>query len=141
MSSNTTLSGRRGVVGLGPANTTQVVLVARVTKWKINPSLVEVAEWADSDTAGYIARAPGAEDAVFSTEGKYDTITPVWNLFQPRDKLFVQLWLTSLAPLFWKFPSALCISFSLMVDIDTEEVIGWSAEWGADGKFYKPGEV
>jgi len=26
------------------------------------------------------------------------------------------------------------------VNIDTEEVIGWTSEWGADGKFYYPGE-
>jgi hypothetical protein len=142
MSSITTLSGRNGKVFIGPVNTTGIITVARITNWTVNPRLAEAASWADSDTAGYQAKAPGAFDAAFSTEGKYDTVVPVWNLFQPGDKLIVELWLHPLVPLLrWQFPSAMCLDFLLVVDVDTEEVIGWSAEWGSDGVFYKPGQA
>lgn len=127
---------------IGVANFATTVLVARITGWQVSPQLVEVAGWADSDTAGYLAKAAGAFNAIFSTQGRYDTLIPVWNLFQPGDKLSVELWLTPVVPLLrWRFPSALCASFDLVVDIDTEEVIGWQAEWEADGLFYKPGQA
>lgn len=42
---------------------------------------------------------------------------------------------------YWYFPRVLCTEFSLTVDIDTEEVIGWTSSWGADGIFYFPGQT
>lgn len=141
MSSITTLSGRNGKVFYGPYHGVNTSLVARITEWNLSPQLAEVAAWADNDTAGYIARAPGAYDALFSTQGVYDTLLPVWNIFQPGDKLRIELWLNPLVPLLrWSFPSALCTEFNLIVDADTEQVIGWSAEWGSDGSFFKPGQ-
>jgi hypothetical protein len=77
-------------------------------------------------------------------EGKYDKTTEVWDLFLPEDILAITLWLDHDARSggvnrYWDFPRALCNDFNMVVDVDTEEVIGWTATWGADGIFYKPG--
>jgi len=61
-------------------------------------------------------------------------------LFQPEDIAIAVLWLDN-STLYWDFPRALCTDFNLSVNIDDEEVIGWTSEWGADGVFFYPGEA
>lgn len=145
MSSFGTLSGRGGSVSLNEATTGLAnITVLRIARWRVRPQLIEYAAWADSDTAGRIARAPGAKDGLFTTQGVYDFRLPAlasYNLFQPGDKRTVHLWMDkTIANFYWRFPSALCLDFELIVDVDTERVVGWSAEWGADGIFYRPFE-
>ena len=63
-------------------------------------------------------------------------------MFQPEDIVICVLWLENdVLGLYWDFPRALCNDFNLVVDVDTEEVLGWTAAWGADGEFYYPGEA
>ena len=97
-------------------------------------------EWGDSDGAGYTLVAAGRKGASFTAEGKFDTAVEVFNLFQPGDKVIAVLWLNT-TTLYWDFPCALCTDFSLSVNVDTQEVIGWTSSWKADGIFYYPGEV
>ena len=134
MSSENTITGRNGkfVVGLA--------LVARTTQWGVNPKLASSNEWGDSDSGGYTNRSAGRRDATFTAEGKYDTTDEVFDLFQPEDVAIAVLWLDNVS-LYWDFPRALCSDFSLTVNIDSEEVIGWSSSWGADGPFYHPGQA
>jgi len=134
MSSENTLTGRTGKFVVG------TTLVARTTKWDVNPTLAGGSEWGDSDSNGFTNRAPGRKDCTFTAEGKYDTTDEVFDLFQPEDIAIAVLWLNNLT-LYWDFPRALCNDFSLSVDIDTEEVIGWTSGWGSDGEFYYPGEA
>ncbi len=134
MSSENTLTGRLGRFVVG------TTLVARATKWDVNPTLAGGSEWGDSDSAGFTNRAAGRKDATFNSEGKYDTSDEVFDLFQPEDIAIVVLWLNN-TTLYWDFPRALNNDFSLSVDIDTEEVIGWQSSWGADGVYYYPGEA
>jgi hypothetical protein len=149
MSSYNTLTGRHGKISQAaasldetpPATTTEI---ARVTNWGVNPTLASDSQWGDSSCGGYTARAAGRRDATFTTEGKYDKTTEVWDLFLPEDILAITLWLDHDARSggvnrYWDFPRALCNDFNMVVDVDTEEVIGWTATWGADGIFYKPG--
>ena len=42
---------------------------------------------------------------------------------------------------YWYFPCVVIEEFSMTVNVDSQEVVGWSANWGADGIFYKPGDV
>lgn len=136
MSSENTLTGRNGKFVVASS------LVARATQWQVNPKLASSSEWGDSDSAGYTNRAPGRKDATFTAEGKYDTTDEVFDLFQPEDVAIATLFLNAAAPLlYWDFPRALCSEFSLMVNIDTEEVIGWTSSWGADGEFTYPGQL
>lgn len=134
MSSENTITGRNGKVVVG------TTLVARITSWSINPTLAGSSEWGDSDSSGYTNRASGRRDATSDNEGKYDTSSEVFDIFQPGDIAILTLWLDN-SSLYYDFPRALCTDFSITVDVDTEEVIGWSASWGADGVFYYPGEA
>lgn len=133
MSSETALTGKDGALYVDNTK------VARTTQWSVNPSLAHNSEWGDSDSGGYTNRAPGRKDAKFSTEGKFDTDDEVYDLFQPGDFAAVKLYMS--ASLYWYFPRAECIDFKLSVNIDTEEVEGWTADWGPDGIYYKPGDA
>lgn len=136
MSSETSQTGRTGKLVVDDEQ------VARTTQWSVNPTLATKSEWGDSDSEGYTNRAAGRKDATFSTEGKYDTEDEQFDLFVPEDIVAVGLWLRSAAPnLYFAFPRAMCDDFSLMVDMDSQEVIGWTAGWGADGIYYRPGQA
>jgi len=132
MSSENTLTGRAGKFVIGTD------LVARTTQWGLNPTLASSNEWGDSDSAGFTNRSSGRKDASFTAEGKYDTSDEVYDLFVPGDVPIAVLWMN--ATLYWDFPRALCNDFNLTVNIDSEEVIGWTSAFGADGIFYRPGE-
>jgi hypothetical protein len=148
MSSINTLTGRNGELAIGTAGSNPATRILRITSWAVNPTLATTSEWGDSDCAGYTARAAGRYDATFTAEGKYDSTDEVWDRFQPGiigDDTTVTiasatLHLTGTAGDHWFFPRALCTDFNLTVDVDTEEVIGWTSSWGADGVFYFPGQ-
>jgi len=133
MSSANTLTGRNGKFVVADT------LVARTTEWNITKTLASVTEWGDSDSAGFTNRAAGRKDCTFTTAGKYNTTSEVWDLFQPEDIVVSVLWLDN-SSLYWDFPRALCTEFGMILNIDTEEVIGWTANFGSDGVFYYPGE-
>lgn len=134
MTSINTQTGRTGKFVVG---TTQV---ARTTNWSVNPTQATTSEWGDSDGAGFTNRAPGRKDGTSDTEGKYDSSNEVFDLFQPEDIVIETLWLNNVS-LYWDFPRALCTDFNLTVDVDSEEVIGWTSSFGADGIFHFPGEA
>ena len=134
MSSENTLSGRNGKFSVAGTN------VARCTTWDLTRTLSGGSEWGDSDSAGFTCRSPGRKDATFNSGGKYDSTSEVWDLFQPEDIAAVILRLDA-STLFWNFPRALCNNFAMTVNIDTEEVIGWTSSWGSDGAFTYPGEA
>lgn len=133
MSSTNTLTGINGELVVGASK------VARVTSWEVNSTLATTNEWGDSDCAGFTARSRGRRDATFTADGKYDSTDEVYDLFAPGDTAIAVLWMDNTS-LYWDFPRALCTDFTLSVDINTEDVIGWTSEWGADGVFYYPGE-
>lgn len=133
MSSENTLTGRNGKFVVGTS------LVTKTTQWVVNPTLATKSEWGDSDSSGFTNRAAGRKDATFTAEGKYSTNDEQFDLFMPEDITIAVLWLDN-SSLYWDFPRALCDDFNMTVDIDTEEVIGWTSAWGADGAYYYPGE-
>jgi len=133
MSSENTLTGRNGKFVVA------TTLVARTTQWSVSNKLASSSSWGDSDSAGYTNRAAGRRDATFSAEGKFDTTSEVFDLFVPGDITAAVLWMDATA-LYWDFPRAMCEDFNLSVNIDTEEVEGWTSSWGADGIFYYPGQ-
>lgn len=135
MTSETALTGRQGKLVVDGT------LIRRLTQWAVNPTLATSSEWGDSDGEGYTNRAAGRRDATFTTEGKYDTSDEVWDVYHIGDMAAAVLWLGNTAGLYWDFPRALCNDFNLTINVDTEEVVGWTAGWGADGKFYFPGQA
>lgn len=130
----TALTGRNGKFVVDGS------LIARLTQWQVSPKLASSSEWGDSDTAGYTARTAGRKDASFNAEGKYDTADEQYDIFFIGDKAQAELWMDATA-LYWGFPMALCSDFSMSVNIDSEEVLGWSSSWAADGIFYYPGQA
>ncbi len=134
MTSLNTITGRNGVFVAGTSR------VARTIQWGVNPTLATSNEWGDSDSAGFTNRSAGRKDATFTSEGKYDTSDEVFDLFQPGDILIATLWLDATS-LYWDFPRALNNDFNLVVNIDSEEILGWTSAWGADGIFHFPGEA
>ena len=130
MSSSTALTGRNGRFSVDGTE------VARITQWALNPTLATSTEWGDSDSSGYTSRAPGRKDCTFTAEGKYDSgNNNGYDLFQPGDMVRAVLLLTADATPAYTFASALCTDFNLTVNIDTEEVIGWTSSWGSDGSY------
>lgn len=115
--------------------------VARLTQWQVSPKLATSSQWGDSDTGGYTARMPGRKDSTFNAEGKYDTDAEQYDLFFIGDKAQADLWMDPESSLYWAFPCAMCDSFSMSINVDSEEVIGWQSSWGADGIFYYPGQA
>lgn len=108
-------------------------------EWNITKT-TGATEWGDSDSNGFTNRAAGRKDATYTANGKYDTTNEVYDLFQPEDIAQCALWMDATS-LYWAFPRALNTEFNIAVNIDTEEVIGWNSNWGADGVFYYPGEA
>ena len=127
------LTGRNGEVVV------ESTRVSRVTMWSVNPTLDTSSDWGDSDGEGYTLRSAGRRGATADVEGKYATDNEVWDLFQPGDFAILVLWVDSTS-LYWDFPSALCNDFNLSVDIDSEEVIGWTSTWANCGIYYYPGQ-
>lgn len=134
MTSITSKTGRNGKHKVGST------VLSRVTQWVVSPKLASTSEWGDSDGEGYTNRAAGRKDCTFTSEGKYDTAVEVFDLFKPGDILTSALWMDNVS-LYWYFARSLNTEFQLTVNIDTEEVEAWTSSWGADGRFYAPGEA
>lgn len=134
MSSENTLTGRLG------RHVVETTLVARLKQWQVSKTLATKSEWGDSDSAGFTNRAAGRKDATFTTEGVYDSSDEVFDLFQPEDLVISALWMNN-TTLYWAFPRSLNSDFGMTVNVDSQEVIGWTSSWGADGIFYFPGEA
>lgn len=133
MTSANSLTGRLGNHQVGSA------LVARCKEWAVAEKLASTSEWGDSDSGGYTNRAAGRKDGTFTSNGVYDTTDEAFDLFSPGDIVKSVLWLNDTS-LYWDFPRSLNSEFNLTVNIDTEEVIGWTSSWGADGIYYHPGQ-
>ena len=127
MSSENTLTGRGGTVTVAGSP------VARITQWAVNPKMASSSAWGDSDSAGFTNRAAGRKDCTFTAEGKYDSSNAVYDLFDPGDIAAVVLGTTGTPG--WTFPRALCEDFNLTVNVDSEEILGWTSSWGADGTY------
>lgn len=139
-----TRTGRFGALQVTVGGVTAEV--GRTTQWAVNPTLATSSEWGDSDSGGFTNRTPGRLDATFTCEGKYTTATSgnprnAYDLFQPGDYAAPAiLWLDgAVAALHWDFIRALCNDFNLTIDITAAEVIGWTAAFGADGAYVRPG--
>lgn len=129
--SSTTLTGSLGKAVIAG------YLVYRLTNWSLTTSCSETA-WGDSDSAGYTERAAGRKDGTGSITGKYSTERTMYSLFVAGDIAKLVLWQN--ATLYWALPRVLFSNFTIGFNPDTREVVEWSADYGADGRYYYPGE-
>lgn len=128
-------SARSGELGKAVVDGT---LVARLTQWTVNPTASETT-WGDSDSAGYTNRKKARLDCTGTIEGKFDDDNPVYDLFDVGDSPKLVLWEN--ATDYWVFPCCLIQKFSINYNQDTKEVVGWTADFGSDGIFYRPGQA
>lgn len=113
-------------------------LIARMTSWTFNTSVGETA-WGDSDSEGHTNRAAARKDGTGTFAGKFDDDDPPYELFVAGDIVELVLWENTAD--YWALPSSLVQNFTLTYDQDTKEVVAWSSDFGADGKYYYPGEA
>ena len=113
-------------------------VIFRLKNWSINPTSGE-SVWGDSDSAGYTVRQKARLEATASMTGILDTNGPIYDVFQAGDVHDIVLWQSRSSHDHWWFPSALITSFNLTSDVDTKEVMEWTCDFGADGKFWRPG--
>jgi len=143
MSSATTTTGRHGKLWAAATGTVLNAThnILRTTQWSVSQKPASVSEWGDSSSLGYTNRAPGRRDVTFTAEGKFDKDQQQWDIFQGGDYCAANLYVNSNEDVTWAytFARALCMEFSLAVNIDTEEVVGWTSSWGNDGVFTLPG--
>lgn len=125
--------GSDGVVAVG------TVRVCRLTNWSFNPT-TSASEWGDSDSAGFTNRKNARKDGTGTLTGKLeDTQKPHQDLFMPGDTVLLALWEN--ASEYWYIGRALITSYTVTFDQDSKEVVEWSADFGADGRYYRPGEA
>ena len=111
---------------------------AHATEWSIAPKIGESA-WGDSDSAGHTLRKGARKDCTGSFGGKFDTGNKFYDLVQEGDEPELILWLNT--TLYWYFACVLITGYSLAVNMDSKEVVGWSADFGESGRSYRPGEA
>lgn len=113
-------------------------LIARLKQWSLNKEASETA-WGDSDSEGYTNRKKARIDGTGSIVGAFDEDTKAYDLFQAGDA--PELVLFETATDYWAFPSSLIKNYQVTYNQDTKEVVEWTSDFGADGKFYYPGEA
>ena len=111
---------------------------AHATEWAISPKIGESA-WGDSDSAGHTLRKGARKDCTGSFGGKFDTGDPFYSVVSEGDEPSLVLWASR--TLYWWFSCVLVTGYNLTVNMDSKEVVGWTADFGESGKHYKPGEA
>lgn len=134
------MSGSTAVTGTLGQAVVDGERIARLTAWSLQESDGEMA-WGDSDSSGHTNRKAGRLDRTGTISGKFDSDSPPYQVFRSGDIVTLALWITSAAGHYYAFPSAKISNFRLDIDQDSKQVIGWSADFGEDGKSYYPGEA
>jgi len=98
--------------------------VTQITSWSFNPTSNNSA-WGSSSTNGYKDRVVGVKDGSGSIEGKWDGTAPY--------TVGAEVSLSLVANTGSFTVPAVIDSFSVEVDVDDGEVVGWSAEFSING--------
>lgn len=140
-------AGHRGKVVIANPYDGSGVLVARITQWRLNRATSETA-WGDSDSQGFTNRKAARRDATGSITFKYDETSgrKPHEYLDDGDRVKLVLWEDNIAEGgtnndYYVFPSALIQNVEHTVNPDTKEVIEVAANFGSDGRYYKPGEA
>lgn len=112
--------------------------IARITQFSVNHS-VQTTVWGDSDSAGYQNTKGTRKGATGAFEGKFSTDHVVYELFSPGEGVALNLFENATRA--WVFPCVVITEFSMTVNVDSQEVVGWSASFSSDGIFYRPGDA
>lgn len=108
--------------------------VAHCTKWSFNPKSNNPA-WASCDTNGFKTRVGGVKDGSGSMEGKFDTAHPFYDAMDVGTEITALLYIN--ATMFYSIP-AIIDDYSIEVDMNEGEVVGWSANFSTRGAWTEP---
>ncbi len=122
------ISGKDGKVMIG------VAAVADITYWSFSTAAQNPA-YASSATAGHRKRLGGVKDGGGVIRGKLDIADAVTDDFNEGDAVTLLLYLN--ATKFYSVP-AVIDRLQFEVDIDSGDVVGWEAEFSANGAWTKP---
>jgi len=123
-----TASGKDGKVVVGATT------LAEITHWTFRTESNNVA-YGSSATAGFRRRVAGIKDGRGTVRGKLDPADPLDSIFDEGDTVTLLLYVD--ATHFYSVP-ALVDSVEFEVDIDRGDIVGWIAEFSADGAWTKP---
>jgi len=133
------MSGQSAINGKYGKAVIDGTLVTRLTNWRINP-IATTSVWADSESAGYANSLTARKHATGTIGGKFDTNKKPYTIFDVGDNVILALFNELSSTLYWLFLSANITSFEMETDIDGLTVVGWTANWEADGIFYSPSQ-
>lgn len=119
------ICGKSGDVKVGADS------LPEITKWSFKPS-VAVQEYASNKSNGFKRKVCGVKSGSGSIEGKWNINDPITDHFVEGDYVTLLLHLDSTRLV---TVTALIKSFDLEVDINDNQIEGWSAEFDADGEW------
>jgi hypothetical protein len=134
------MSGKTARSGEGGKAVVGTTLVARITTITVNTATT-TSDWGDSDSGSFENTKPARRNANGNMTGMLDTVDPVYDLFDVGDVVEVQFWEDGNAEtpaVYWHLECVVITSFDLTIDPNTKEVVGWTANWKADGRWYTP---
>jgi hypothetical protein len=124
----TGISGKNGKVQIVSSD------VAECTGWTFNPTSNNPS-WGSCDGGGYKQRVAGVKDGSGSIEGKFNPDDPIYDHLEEGTSVVLKLYINATA--YYRVP-AIIDSFSLEVDMDDGDVVGWSADFSTNGAWTKP---
>jgi hypothetical protein len=125
------ISGKGGDCTVGTGTPVQV---AELTKWGFNPKCATSA-WASNRSGGYKRRVAGNKDGSGSIEGKWDPAVPITDMLEEGTEVTLNLVITGTQK--YLVP-AIIEGIKLDVDLDSGDVVGWSADFSTNGSWTKP---
>ena len=155
--SSTASKGSGGRVGVGlyrvAGGAIEMFALARITEWSISCTVTED-NWSDSDSGGYTNSMAGRRHSTGSIGGKLDKDVRQHTRFlfndeetdpQNCDVVTLVLWENAdedatETGYHWVLPRAVITNYQQTFDVDNRGSVAWSADFSADGKFYKPGD-
>ena len=130
-------SGSGGFAQVGTA------LLARLMMWRFNPTREDDA-WGDSDSAGYTNHKGARKDGSGTITGKLDKTAEQFDVLTIDDSVTLVLWMDgdeTTPSVYWYIGCANITSFELELDQDGKTAVGFTADFVADGPFFRPGQT
>lgn len=124
-------AGVSGAYGDVKIATTQV---SEIKKWTFNPK-ANVAKYASNKTAGYKKSVAGVKEGSGSLECVWDPAIPPNTVINVGTSVTLKLYTT--ATQFYQVPAVIA-DFSIVVDLDTGDPVGYTANFEADGQWTDP---
>jgi hypothetical protein len=125
------VSGKGGDVTVG---TTTPVQLCEVTKWSFNPKIT-ISKYASNCSGGAKRTVIGSKEGSGSFEGKWDPSAPPIALVDVGSVVTLNLTITGTHKY---IVPAIIESMKVDVDMDSGDIVSWSADWQADGAWTNP---